>query len=142
MNAAVRAGNISRFKEVFETYADRFQQKKLGHLLFDYDRIHVVQKLQLDSSEDAEYIVAKKVLFTMCAGNELWFSMVYLLHFGEGPAVLSFGGYSVGLWRVILYAVTPIMVLKQIISLIHLYTAALDMAAIDEAERANKPKPN
>jgi hypothetical protein len=22
----------------------------------------------------------------MCAGNELWFSMVYLLHFGEGPA--------------------------------------------------------
>ncbi|CAF4300367.1 unnamed protein product, partial [Adineta steineri] len=30
----VRAGNISRFKEVFETYADRFQQKKLGHLLF------------------------------------------------------------------------------------------------------------
>jgi hypothetical protein len=22
----------------------------------------------------------------MCAGNELWFSMVYMLHFGEGPA--------------------------------------------------------
>jgi hypothetical protein len=32
------------------------------------------------------------------------------------------------------------MILKQIISLIHLYTAALDMAAIDEAERANKTK--
>ncbi|CAF4182523.1 unnamed protein product, partial [Rotaria magnacalcarata] len=35
-------------------------------------------------------------------------------------------------------AVTPIMALKQIISLIHLYTAALDMAAIDEAERARQ----
>jgi hypothetical protein len=43
-----------------------------------------------------------------------------------------------GLWRFILYAVTPIMVGKQIISLIHLYTAALDMASIDEAERASK----
>jgi CDP-diacylglycerol--inositol 3-phosphatidyltransferase len=54
--------------------------------------------------------------------------------------VITFAGYSMGLWRFILYAVTPIMVLKQIISLIHLYTAALDMAAIDDAERANKAK--
>ena len=22
----------------------------------------------------------------MCAGNELWFSMIYMLHFGEGPS--------------------------------------------------------
>ncbi len=56
--------------------------------------------------------------------------------------VITFGGYAMGLWRFILYAVTPIMVSKQIISLIHLYTAALDMAALDEAERANKPKIN
>lgn len=54
--------------------------------------------------------------------------------------VLSYDRYDIGLYRVILYAVTPIMVLKQIISLIHLYTAALDMAAIDEAERADKAK--
>lgn len=54
--------------------------------------------------------------------------------------VITYRGYAVGLWRIILYAVTPIMVLKQIISLIHLYTASLDMAAIDEAERAGKPK--
>jgi CDP-diacylglycerol--inositol 3-phosphatidyltransferase len=95
----------------------------------------------------------------MCAGNELWFSMVYMLHFSEGPSgsyqrifleknisfkilVITFAGYAMGLWRFILYAVTPIMILKQIISLVHLYTAALDMAAIDEAERANKAKTN
>ena len=54
--------------------------------------------------------------------------------------MLSYDRYDIGLYRVILYAVTPIMVLKQIISLIHLYTAALDMAAIDEAERADKAK--
>jgi hypothetical protein len=32
------------------------------------------------------------------------------------------------------------MIAKQIISLIHLYTASLDMAALDESERAGKPK--
>jgi len=86
------------------------------------------------------YYNSRKVLFTMCAGNELWFSMVYLLYFGEGPAVLTVGRYAIGLWRVILYAVTPIMVLKQIISLVHLYTAALDMAAMDEADRVKNTK--
>ena len=54
--------------------------------------------------------------------------------------MITIGRYAMGLWRFILYAVTPIMVGKQIISLIHLYTAALDMAAIDEAERAAKNK--
>ncbi|CAF1069553.1 unnamed protein product [Adineta ricciae] len=86
------------------------------------------------------YYTSRKVLFVMCAGNELWFSMVYILHFNEGPTVVSCGGYTVGLWRIILYVVTPIMVLKQIISLIHLYTAALDMAAIDGTERGNRIK--
>lgn len=55
-------------------------------------------------------------------------------------SVLTLGNSSIGLWRSILFLVTPIMVGKQIISLIHLYTAALDMASIDEADRANKSK--
>ncbi|CAF0788831.1 unnamed protein product [Adineta steineri] len=69
LTLAVRAGNLSRFKEVLETYADRFQQEKLGHLLFgikvislSYAKISfsdVAQKLQLDLSEDTEYIIAK-----------------------------------------------------------------------------------
>lgn len=45
-----------------------------------------------------------------------------------------------GLWRFILFSVTPIMIAKQIISLIHLYTAALDMAALDTLERETKTK--
>jgi len=56
--------------------------------------------------------------------------------------VISFAGYALGLWRFIFYAVTPIMVGKQIISFIHLYTAALDMVALDDAERAAKAKQN
>jgi len=30
---AVRAGNLSRFKEVLETFADRFQQEKTWSLI-------------------------------------------------------------------------------------------------------------
>ncbi|CAF4699867.1 unnamed protein product, partial [Rotaria magnacalcarata] len=56
--------------------------------------------------------------------------MLYMLHFGEGPSIIKCAGSAIGLWRFILYAVTPIMISKQIISLIHLYTASLDMAAI------------
>ncbi|CAF0764709.1 unnamed protein product [Didymodactylos carnosus] len=82
------------------------------------------------------YYTSRKVLFVMCAGNELWFSMLYMLHFTEGPALIRVGLYTVGLFRSILYLTTPIMISKQIISLIHLYTASLDMATIDEDERA------
>jgi 26S proteasome regulatory subunit N3 len=75
---AVRAGNLSRFKEVLDTFAERFQQEKTWSLIIrlrhnvikagikmislSYARISfsdVAQKLQLDSPEDAEYIVAK-----------------------------------------------------------------------------------
>ncbi|CAF0907356.1 unnamed protein product [Didymodactylos carnosus] len=82
------------------------------------------------------YYTSRKVLFFMCAGNELWFSMLYMLHFTEGPSLIVVDNYVVGLFRTILYLTTPVMIGKQIISFIHLYTAALNMAAIDEDERA------
>ena len=56
--------------------------------------------------------------------------------------VITYESYSIGLWRIILYVVTPIMLLKQIISLIHLYIATLDMASIDEIEREGKNRTN
>jgi 26S proteasome regulatory subunit N3 len=94
---AVRAGDLSRFKEVLETFSNRFQQEKTWSLIIrlvivkfvniicfhfrilirlrhnvikagikmislSYAKISfsdVAQKLQLDSPEDAEYIVAK-----------------------------------------------------------------------------------
>ena len=78
ISLAVRAGNLSRFKEVLDTFSERFQQEKTWSLIIrlrhnviktgikmisvSYARISfndVAQKLQLDSSEDAEYIVAK-----------------------------------------------------------------------------------
>ena len=31
------------------------------------------------------YYTSKPVLFTMCAGNELFYASLYLLHFTQGP---------------------------------------------------------
>jgi len=72
LTLAVRAGNLSRFKDVLDTFAERFQQEKTWSLIvrlrhnviktgikmisLSYAKISfndVAQKLQLDSPEDA-----------------------------------------------------------------------------------------
>ncbi|XP_037754731.1 CDP-diacylglycerol--inositol 3-phosphatidyltransferase isoform X1 [Chelonia mydas] len=81
------------------------------------------------------YYTSRPVLFTMCAGNELFFCMLYLLHFTEGPAVLP---GRLGLFRLILWVSTPLAALKSLISLVQLVSASCNMAALDVAERAKK----
>ncbi|CAF0864248.1 unnamed protein product [Didymodactylos carnosus] len=80
LTLAVRAGNLARFKEVLDTFGDRFQQEKTWSLIIrlrhnviktgikmislSYAKISFVdiaQKLQLDSPEDAEYIISKAI---------------------------------------------------------------------------------
>lgn len=45
---------------------------------------------------------------------------------------------SVGLFRMGLWITAPIALLKSVISVIHLITAARNMAALDAADRAKK----
>ncbi|XP_043942268.1 CDP-diacylglycerol--inositol 3-phosphatidyltransferase isoform X2 [Protopterus annectens] len=81
------------------------------------------------------YYTSRPVLFAMCAGNELFYCMLYLLNFTEGPEV---GLGAFGLFRLILWISTPIALLKTLISLLHLVTASCNIAAIDVDERAKK----
>ncbi|KAM4025384.1 CDP-diacylglycerol--inositol 3-phosphatidyltransferase [Anomaloglossus baeobatrachus] len=83
------------------------------------------------------YYTSRPVLFFMCAGNELFYCMLYLLHFSEGPAV-TLGG--VGLFRLVVWLCCPVSLVKSVISLLHLVTASCNMAALDSAERAKKVK--
>lgn len=78
------------------------------------------------------YYTSRPVLFIMCSGNELFFSMLYLLHFTEGPLV---PGLDIGLIRAVLYASLPIMLIKALISLIHLVDASRRLASVDVQER-------
>ncbi|XP_018414606.1 PREDICTED: CDP-diacylglycerol--inositol 3-phosphatidyltransferase isoform X3 [Nanorana parkeri] len=79
------------------------------------------------------YYTSRPVLFLMCAGNELFYCMLYLLYFTEGPA-----GGPVGMFRLIFWVSCPISLVKSGISLLHLVTASCNMAALDCAERAKK----
>ncbi|XP_078508531.1 CDP-diacylglycerol--inositol 3-phosphatidyltransferase [Lissotriton helveticus] len=81
------------------------------------------------------YYTSRPVLFSMCAGNELFYCMLYLLHFSEGPAV---GLGELGFFRLLLWVCAPIALLKTLISILHLITASHNMAALDQAERAKK----
>ncbi|KAL4836498.1 hypothetical protein H8958_022063 [Nasalis larvatus] len=79
------------------------------------------------------YYTSRPALFTLCAGNELFYCLLYLFHFSEGPLVGSVGLFRMGLW-----VTAPIALLKSLISVIHLITAARNMAALDAADRAKK----
>lgn len=79
------------------------------------------------------YYTSRPALFTLCAGNELFYCLLYLFNFSEGPLVGSVGLFRVGLW-----ITAPIAALKSLISVVHLVTAARNMAALDAADRARK----
>uniref|UniRef100_H3C7J0 CDP-diacylglycerol--inositol 3-phosphatidyltransferase n=1 Tax=Tetraodon nigroviridis TaxID=99883 RepID=H3C7J0_TETNG len=75
------------------------------------------------------YYTSKPVLFVMCAGNELFFCLLYVLHHMEEPAGKT--------WLYWLQGVCGLIcLLKAAISLLHLVTASQNMAALDASERA------
>lgn len=77
------------------------------------------------------YYTSKPVLFVMCAGNELFFCLLYLLYHLEEPA-----GWLYGL----LLLCALISLAKAGISAVHLVTASQNMAALDTAERQSSKK--
>lgn len=76
------------------------------------------------------YYHNKIVLFSFCAANELFFCMLYLTYFSNGPLVLG-----IGLWKLIMYLSAPLSFGKIGISMIHLYVAMYNVASIDSSER-------
>ncbi|XP_063076725.1 CDP-diacylglycerol--inositol 3-phosphatidyltransferase [Engraulis encrasicolus] len=72
------------------------------------------------------YYTSRPVLFVMCSGNELFFCLLYILHFIEEPQ---------GWLQTLLGVCAVIAFLKAAISVLHLITASCNMAAIDVAER-------
>ncbi|WAR03860.1 CDIPT-like protein [Mya arenaria] len=80
------------------------------------------------------YYHNKLILFIMCSANELFFCMLYLCYFTEGPTVL----FGVGLCRLILYVCAPLSFIKTGISLVQLGAAMSNIATIDTEDRKNK----
>jgi len=78
------------------------------------------------------YYNNKVILFSMCAGNELFYSMLYLCHFTIGPELPLVG---IGLWQILAVVCFPIAVVKSGISLVHLYAASHNIVQIDIEDR-------
>ncbi|TNN11787.1 CDP-diacylglycerol--inositol 3-phosphatidyltransferase isoform 3 [Schistosoma japonicum] len=78
------------------------------------------------------YYTNRVILFLMCAGNELFYTLLYVYHFYPGPKVFSFG-----LYNLMICLTAPIAFLKMSISLIQLFASCVNMASLDELERSN-----
>lgn len=82
------------------------------------------------------YYTSRVVLFVMCAGNEMFYAMLYLLHFGTGP-ILPLFVTSIGLWKLLALISFPICATKNLISLVQMLAA---FEEINEHEREEKAK--
>jgi CDP-diacylglycerol--inositol 3-phosphatidyltransferase len=99
------------------------------------------------------YYTNRLVLGGLCAGNEGFFTLLYLLKFYAGPVIplgplasvaASFGyGHEMEAVRAFTFFVCfPIMAIKQFMNLVQLQQACIDIVELDDSERANKPKKN
>ncbi|XP_076472883.1 CDP-diacylglycerol--inositol 3-phosphatidyltransferase-like [Babylonia areolata] len=94
------------------------------------------KKIDLSANPVLRYYYHNRIiLFTMCAANELFFCMLYLMHFTPGP-MLTVGSMSVGLFTAICYLSAPLSFLKMFISVLQLVAAAQNIVAIDQHDRA------
>ncbi|XP_012941283.1 CDP-diacylglycerol--inositol 3-phosphatidyltransferase [Aplysia californica] len=78
------------------------------------------------------YYHSKVVLFTMCAANELFFCMLYLMYFTTGPIVPVLG---VGLWKLVAVLTGPLACLKGVVSVVQLLAACENYAIMDRDDR-------
>ena len=72
------------------------------------------------------YYTSRPVLFAMCAGNELFYASLYLLHFTSGPLYI---------FNVVAVLCFPVAMAKLAIAVLQGYLAWVNLAGIDVVER-------
>jgi len=72
------------------------------------------------------YYTSRPVLFGMCAGNEIFYASLYLLHFTNGPF------YIFNITAVLCF---PVAMAKLAIALFQGYLACMNLAIVDVEER-------
>lgn len=81
------------------------------------------------------YYTSRPFLFFMCAGNELFYSMLYLLHFTYGWTLLG-----ISLIKVVVILLFPVAVLKVILAIMQGGSAWKNLGYIDIKEREEAEK--
>eukprot|EP01135_Chromosphaera_perkinsii_P001341 Nk52_evm68s164 gene=Nk52_evmTU68s164 len=96
--------------------------------------------IDLNKNPILYYYYQKYILFVFCALNELFFLSVYMKHFEDGP-VVQLGSYGEQhLWGLLAYISFPVMAGKQLISVVHLCAACVNIVEVDKVDRAKLQK--
>jgi CDP-diacylglycerol--inositol 3-phosphatidyltransferase len=77
------------------------------------------------------YYTNRKVLGALCIGNEAFFLGLYLCHFELGPVVMP----GLHFFQLLTAFFAPLMLIKQLMNLIQLRQAAMDIVELDMRER-------
>lgn len=83
------------------------------------------------------YYTSRPFLFFMCAGNEGFYSMLYLCYFTPGPLIPV---VKIGLWKFLCVICFPVAFVKSVISFVHLVTASLSVVEVDLKDRSEQKK--
>jgi CDP-diacylglycerol--inositol 3-phosphatidyltransferase len=75
------------------------------------------------------YYTDHRVLFIMCAGNEMFYACLYLLHFTVGPL------YMIPMLAEVTF---PVALAKSVIAFLQGYLAAINLVKVDMMEKTVK----
>jgi CDP-diacylglycerol--inositol 3-phosphatidyltransferase len=82
------------------------------------------------------YYHYQSVLFVVCAGNELFFLGLYLMHhYPREATVLSFGGVKMNKYEILTAVVTPVFLFKQFMNVVQLIGAAKRLAMAEKKSK-------
>jgi len=85
------------------------------------------------------YYESRLVLFFMCAGNELFFVMLYAVHHFGTPILIASSPYGpLSLWHLLTLASLPFFIVKQILSVIQMIGASEALTEKDLNDRKVK----
>jgi len=77
------------------------------------------------------YYTGRHVLLVCCVGNEFCLVSFYVAAFTHGPAIATFGAWTIGAVDAVMILSFPIFVFKQLMNFVQLYDAASEIAARD-----------
>ncbi|CAG2170376.1 unnamed protein product [Oppiella nova] len=130
--AARRLNQSTKFGALLDQLTDRcatmclimtsLMLGKTSHKAFDLNENPVMRL----------YYTSRPVLFFMCAGNEMFYSSLYFLHFTSGPLIPVL---NIHLIPLLVWVSAPVALVKAGISVLHGYISAINLSIIDLSER-------
>lgn len=110
-----------------------------------YYLLYANQLVENDNHKDVEswssnwllnlYYNKKAFFDLLIVGNEIFYILLYINYYSQGIKLTYIGLNNLGIWQCILFLCVPLYLLKQLINIVQLQSAATKIAAIDLSKR-------